>query len=171
MKICYIFVLVGILMMPSLAFSADNALEFRVKLNVHGDESIASPIKRYLSEEIQSLNDVIQSNDHYRYNITVIGGKLKNTGGDGAGVVLSVNIHTKFDNQHFSYMFKEEFVKEGMSLTNGLFYYPKHWVRSGSIHDLPSICRRIIADFDSQILQKQRDAIKGGKIYDLDSRL
>jgi hypothetical protein len=168
MKIRQLFVLVSILILPSLAFSADDVLEFRVKLDVHCDESIAIPIKSYLSEELQSLGDVIQSKDNYRYDITVIGGKLKNTGGDGVGVVLSVNIHTKFDNQHFSYMFKDEFVKEGMSLTNGLYYYPKHWIRSGSIHDLQSICRRIIADFNSQILQKQRDAIKGGKIYDLD---
>lgn len=168
MKIRHFFVLVGILILPKPAFSADNALEFRVKLNVHCDESIANPIKNYLSEELQSLGDVIQSKDNYRYDITVIGGKLKNTGGDGGGVVLSVNIHTKFDNQHFSYMFKDEFVKEGMSLTNGLYYYPTHWVRSGSIHDLQSICRRIIADFDSQILQKQRDAVKGGRIYYLD---
>ena len=168
MKKRYIFFLAGILILPSLAFSADSALEFRVKLNVRCDENIASRVKNYLSAELRNLSDVIQSKDNYRYDITVIGGRLKNSGGDGVGVVLSVNIHTRFDNRHFSFMFKEEFMKEGIILTNGLYYYPKHWIRSGSIHDLKSICRRIIADFDSQILQKQRDSIEEGPIYDLD---
>jgi hypothetical protein len=168
MEIRQLFVLVGILSLPSLAFSADNALEFRVKLDVHCDESVANRIKTYLSEELRALGDVIQSEDNYRYDISVIGGKLKNTGGDGVGVVLSVNIHTKFDNQPLSYLFKDEFMKDGIALTNDLYYYPKHWVRSGSLHDLQSICRRVIADFDNQILQKQRDAIKGGQIFDLD---
>jgi hypothetical protein len=168
MKIRQIFVLVGILSLPNLAFSADNALEFRVRLDVHCDENIANRVETYLSEELRSLGDVIQSGYNYRYDISVVGGKLKNTGEDGVGVVLSVNIHTKFDNQHLSYLFKDEFMKDGIALTNSLYYYPKHWVRSGSVHDLQSICRRIIADFDNQILKKQRDAIKGGQIFDLD---
>lgn len=160
MKIRQIFVLVGILILPSLAFSAENALEFRVLLQVKGDESIESRIKSYLSRELRALGDVIQSKDNYKYDITVLGAKLENKGGDGVGVVISVNILTKFNNQHFSYMFKEEFAKDCITLTNGLYYYPKHWVRVGSDHDLQSICRGIIADFNSQILQKQRDELQ-----------
>ena len=169
MKIRLMFFLAGILILPSLAFSADDDVaEFRVKLNAHCDESIANRIKSYLSEELRALSDVTLVKDNHRYDITLIGGKLNNTGKDGAGFVLSVNIHTKFDNQHFSYMLKDEFVKEGFALTNGLYYYPKHWIRSGSLHDLKSICRRIIADFDSQVLQKQRDALTDGQVFNLD---
>ena len=157
MKKGQIFVLVVILILPSLAFSTDNAREFRVKLDVRCDESIESRVKGYLSKELQALGDVIQSKDNYRYDINVLGVKLKNTGGDEVGVVLSVNVLTRFSNQHFSYIFKEEHVKDGITLTNGLYYYPKHWVRSGSVHDLRSICRGIVADFDRHILQKQRD--------------
>ena len=157
MRIRQLFVLVGILTLPNLAFSANNALEFRVLLRVEGDESIESRIHSYLSRELRALGDVIQSKDDYRYDINVLGVKLKNTGGDEVGVVLSVNVLTRFSNQHFSYIFKEEYVKHGITLTNDLYYYPKHWVRSGSVHDLRSICRGIIADFDRQILQKQRD--------------
>ena len=62
----------------------------------------------------------------------------------------------------------KEFVKQGIALTNDLYYYPKHWIRSGSSHDLQSICRRIIADFDSQILQKRRDILKEDRIFNLD---
>ena len=167
MKIRKIFVLIGILILPNLAFSADDTLEFRVKLDVRGDESLENRIENYLSRELRDLSDVIQSKDNYRYQITVLGVKLKNTIGDGIAV-LSVSIHTKFDSQAFSSMLKKEFVREGIILTKDLYYYPKHWVRSGSVHDLRSICRRIIADFDSQILQTQRDAIEGGKVYDLD---
>jgi hypothetical protein len=163
-----IFVLAGILILPSLAFSAEDTLEFRVKLDVRGDESLENPIEKYLSRELRDIDDVIQSKDNYRYHITVLGANMKNTMGDGV-VVLSVSIHTKFDNRTFSFMLKKEFVREGITLTKGLYYYPKHWVRSGSIHDLRSICRRIIADFNSQILQKQRDAINDGRVYDLDN--
>lgn len=156
MKIRQIIILLGILILPSVAFSDDNALEFRVKLDVKGDGSLESRIVSYLSRELRALGDVIQSKDNYKYDITVLGVKLDNKGGDEFGVVLTVNIYTKFDNQPFSFMFKEEFVKAGIKLTNGLYYYPKYWVRIGSEHDLRSICRGIIADFDSQILQKQR---------------
>jgi len=165
MRIRQIFVLVGILILPSLAFSADNAREFRVKLDVRGDEGIESRIKSYLSRELQALGDVIQSRDNYEYAITVIGAKLENTVGDGDGVVLSINIHTKFNNQSFCNMFKKKFEKECITMTNDLYYYPKHWVRSGSYFDLRSICRGIIADFDNQILHKQRDGSE--KFFDL----
>ena len=168
MNIKKIFVLVGILILPSLVFSADDALEFRVKLDVRGDESLEDQIENYLSRELRDLGDVIQSEDNYRYHITVLGANLKNTVGNGV-VVLSVSVHIKFDNLTFSSMLKKEFVREGIILTKGLYYYPKYWVRSGSVHDLRSICRRIITDFDSQILQKQRDAIKDGRVYDLDN--
>ena len=165
MKIIQFFALTGILFLPSLAFSADNAREFRVKLDVRGDENLENRIKNYLSRELRALGDVIQSEDNCEYVITVIGAKLENTVGDGGVVVLSVNIHTKFNNQSFSYMFKKKFAKEFITLTNDLYYYPKHWVRSGSYFDLRSMCRGIIADFDSQILQKQRDGFE--KFYDL----
>ncbi len=161
MKIRKIFVLAGILILPSLAFSADNALEFRVKLDVRGDESIASRIESNLSDELQALGDVIQPRNDCRYEINVIGVKLRNTFGGEVGAVLSVNVLTRFSSQHFSYMFKEEFRKAGTAYMDDLYYYPKHWVKSGSIHDLSSMCRRIIADFDSQILQKQRDEFQG----------
>jgi hypothetical protein len=163
-----LLILIAIMILPSLAFSADDALEFRVKLDVRGDESLENRIEKFLSRELRALGNVIQSEDKYEYDITILGAKLQNVIGDEMGIVLSVNIHTKFDNIAFSSMFKKEFMKEGIALTNDLYYYPKHWVRSGSVHDLQSICRRIIADFDSQILQKQRDAIKEGRIFDLD---
>ena len=165
MKIRQIFVLIGILFLPSLAFSADNAREFRVKLDVRCDESIESRINGYLSRELRALGDVIQAEDNYEYVITVIGAKLENTVGDGGGVVLSINIHTKFNNQSFSHMFKKKIAIEFITLTNDLYYYPKHWVRSGSYFDLRSMCRGVIADFDSQILHKQRDGSE--KFYDL----
>jgi hypothetical protein len=165
MKIRQIFVLAVILILPSLVFSADNSREFRVKLDVRCDESIESRLEGYLSRELRALDDVIQSEENHDYVITVIGAKLTNTIGEGDGVVLSVNIHTRFNNQSFCSMFKKKYAKECITMTNDLYHYPKHWVRSGSYFDLRSMCRGIIADFDSQILHKQRDGSE--KFFDL----
>jgi hypothetical protein len=165
MKIGRLFVLLGISILPSLAFSAENAREFRVKLDVRSDETIENRIKGYLSRELRALGDVIQSEDNCDYVITVLGAKLANTVGDGDGIVLSVNIHTNFNNQSFCSMFKKNYVKECITRTNDLYYYPKHWVRSGSYFDLQSMCRGVIANFDTQVLHKQRDGSE--KFFDL----
>jgi hypothetical protein len=127
-------------------------------LFVSADESIKGQIESYLSRELRALGDVTQSKNNYEYDITVVALKSHSKSGYEAGIVLSINIHQKFDNQFITFMFKEENKESGVEWTNGLYYYPEHWVRIGSNEDLKSICLGIIADFDSQILQKRRDS-------------
>ena len=43
------------------------------------------------------------------------------------------------------------------SMTADLSAYPRwHWLRVGGPKDLPELCKKIIADFDSQILEQRR---------------
>ena len=149
--------LVIIFLLPNLEVSAEDNLEFRVGLFVSAEESIKSQIQSYISRELRALGDIIQSTDNYEYDMTIIALKVKTKGGQETGVVLSINIHRKFDNQLMSFMFKEEYEKSGTTWLGGLYYYPEHWLRIGSNDDLQPLCKEIITDFDSKILQKKRD--------------
>jgi len=142
------------------AYSAENKLKFRVVVFVSADESIKGIIESYLSRELTSLGDVILSKEEYEYDLSVLVMKLHNKDGRETGIVLSDIIHKKFDNQFISFMFNEENKKLGLKWTDGLYYYPKLSVRTGSKNDLQSICQAIIADFDSSILQKRRDSFQ-----------
>jgi len=150
------FIVLAILTLPSIVSATDNSLNFRVGFFVSADESIKGLIESYMSRELRALGDVTQSKDSYEYNLAVVALKTQSKAGHETGVVLSVSIHQKFDNQFISFAFEEDSKKFGMEWTSGLYYYPEHWVVVGS--DLKSICLEIIADFDSKILQKRRDS-------------
>jgi hypothetical protein len=158
MKAKQFLIFLAILKLPALGLAADNSLSFRVGLFVSADESIKGRIESYLSRELRALGDVTQSKDNYEYDMTVVALKTQSKGGYETGVVLSVTIHQKFENEYLSSFFKEENKKAGIEWTNGLYFYPEHWVRVGANEDLKSICSGIIADFDSQTLQKRRDS-------------
>lgn len=157
MRVIQIFIFSLILTLPLDCLAASNPPDFRVALSVSADESIKGRIESYISRELRALGDVTQTKENSEYDIGIVALKSFSKSGYQTGIVLSITIHYKFDNQFISFSFKEESMEIGLELTSGLYFYPDHWLRIGATEDLKSICSGIVADFDSQILQERRE--------------
>lgn len=155
-----LILLAGLLLLPHFAFCRENPTGFSVALFVTADENIKSRIESSLSKGLSELDGVTLTPDNYEYVISVVATQLFTKSGQETGVVLSVNIHQKFDNREISFMFNEKYRDRIIEATERLYRQPTHWLRAGASGDLPAMCRRIIKDFDAQILQSRRDEFK-----------
>ncbi len=157
MKINLISIL--FLLISSQLYAAD-PLSFRVGFVVEAEDSIKGRIESYISRELRSLGDVIQSKENYDYFLSIIALKLRTESGYDTGVALSITIVSKFENKHMSFILedlKDEDKSIAMEFTSNLYYYPYHWLQKGSNEDLQSMCKDIVADFDIKFLQSYRD--------------
>jgi thiaminase len=82
--------------------------------------------------------------------------EVSTKGGYKSGIVLSVVILSKFSNQFLSTLVSDSYRKVVEKMTSNLYYYPDHWVRTGSTEDLRKLCSEIVADFDTKYLEESR---------------
>jgi len=145
-------------MLPIQVYSSENNYDFRVQLKISADDSIAGEIKSYLSRELRALGDVIQTKENIDYKISVIAIETLYEGGQKiGGSVLSVIVLEPFPNSVLSFYAKDEEKEMLLKITKNLYYNPYRWVQSGSTKNLFELCQKLIAHFDSTVLQPRRD--------------
>jgi hypothetical protein len=159
----YIFVI----LLPFLLFSSAYVIaaekmnyEAKVGLFITASEDIKSQVESYLSRELRSLNDVILTKDDYHYNLTVLAMNTYDSSGKNLGLVFSVTVHEKFDNKILSTFFKDILRDAGMDLTKNLLWDHDHYIQTGAKSELKYICEKIVANFDSRILIKDRETFR-----------
>jgi len=132
---------------------------FRVYINVIGDDSIKDNIYSYLSRDLRTLGDIVLTEDEYDYELCVIGLVAENKIGNEIGIVLSIVVNQKFDNKYFAEnIFKNSDNKNlFLSITGALYHEPKHYLYLTSTDGLKSLCSDFIVTFDVDTLQYVRD--------------
>lgn len=128
----------------------------KVQVSVSAEEAIRGQVESYVKRELRSLRDVTIVDEGADWELSILAMEVSTKGGYKSGVIISAVILRPFDNQMVSALLEEKYKETGAHLTEGLYRYPDHWLRTGSTDQLRSLCVEIVADFDSQHLEKSR---------------
>jgi hypothetical protein len=136
---------------PKCTFSA------KVKVSVAGQEKIVGAVGGYLAEALRALPDVELVAEGHQFEISILAGELTCEEKTKTGFAFSILIIEPFDCSLVAMCADRRYVEFFKSMTADLAAYPKwHWLRVGGPQDLPEMCKKIVADFDSQILEQRR---------------
>jgi hypothetical protein len=135
----------------------------KVAVNITADENIKGEVTSYVKRELRSLSDVLVADDKPDWQLDILAIEVATKAGYKSGVVLSVNITKPFENS-FWITWLRTVVPDSMSSliemldynTSDLYEIREHWVRVAPTDGLKTMCEGIVADFDSEILDKQR---------------
>jgi len=139
---------------------AGSEIQFQIKVNVSGDPSIKTLVSSYLNRELRALGDVELVNNNADWSMSIICAQTESIGGYPSSVLLSVVITELYPNAAIVSMLPTESKQPGDEITSNLYLARDHWVRSGSQGNLQEICSKIVADFDTLYLEKERQRWK-----------
>jgi len=134
----------------------------RIKLEVSGDESLIPLVSSYIGRELRALGDVVVTDSSPNAGMEVIA--LKEESPDGAvnfGYTLSVVTTFPLNDSIIRTILKDK-VEQSLIEEVGSFYSDGNivtafWVVTGPPSGLEDLCKRIVAQFDTQNLQHQRE--------------
>jgi len=136
---------------PQQPFSA------RVKVSVEGHERVISAVRGYLTGELQALGDVELVDENHQLELSVLAGELSCEGDKRTGYVLSILVIEPFDCSLIAWCAEQRHKEALKSMTSDLVSYPRwHWLRACGPASLPDICKMVITDFNSEVLEKRR---------------
>ncbi|MFH0771812.1 MAG: hypothetical protein V1933_04265 [Candidatus Omnitrophota bacterium] len=152
-----IAVLFAIVVLSVEVHAADAPFRAKVKVTVSADDNIKSAVISYLNRELRSLNDVELVDTDSGWEIDVVVMESKTVDGRKRGLVIfSTVILNHYDNQLLSLYFKPECKDVGLQMTSDLCDFYGHRVDKGPIDDLQSICKDVVANFDTKNLEVVR---------------
>jgi len=154
-----IIVLGAIAVLSLAAYAADTPnprFSAKVKVSVGGEESIKSSVSSYLNRELRSLGDVEIVDDNYEWAINITALENKIVGGKKSGFTIAAIFIQSFNNQLLRELVEPKHQDFVIKMTSGLSYYPDGWVVIGGPESLQELCKKIIADFDTECLEKVR---------------
>lgn len=141
-------------------YAAENSkciFSAKVKVSVEGHERIIHSVRDHLTEGLRALADVELVDDKHQFEISVLAGELSCAEETKTGYVLSILIIEPFDCSLVAMCADPRYVEFFKSMTADLSAYPRwHWLRVVGPKDLPELSKKIIADFNSQILEQRR---------------
>ena len=134
---------------------------FRVQVNVAGKESIKGLVTSYINRELRSLRDVeiVYNNPDWELDIVALE-VFTESSRKIIGVALSTIILRKFNHQFLVRLLPKSYRETVTHQTSGLYNFPGHNLRMGATDDLREICNEIVADFDTDYLEKERKSKK-----------
>jgi hypothetical protein len=148
----------------SLTVQAEDISSFRfsakVKVRVSANENIKGSVGSYINRELRSLNDVELVDSNPEWEINVLAMETKTVSGYKSGFVLSTVIINRFDNQMLLAALPQNYKEAASKMTSSLWWYPDHWVITGSTDDLHKLCKEIVADFDTKHLEESRKSFR-----------
>ncbi|MBN1515336.1 hypothetical protein JXA32_02085 [Candidatus Sumerlaeota bacterium] len=156
----YISSLLAVIFIFSSAYLAaaqeTKGLNSRVQLSVSAAEESREIISGFFTEKLNGIQDVELVNRDPSWKIDVVVMDLLAQDGTKNGVVVSVVILRQFDTKTITAVSPPSQKKYMEILTNNLYRFEEHWVRTGTPDDLKNLCDAIIADFDAEHLDRQR---------------
>jgi hypothetical protein len=151
---------------PHSGFSQEKDIEklsIRVKLACSAQDNIRGEVESYLRRELRSLNDVILVDENPDLEVRIIAMEQKTTDGIKVGLVFSVVVlEPMADTIKFWVMSQGKIAYDKLAFMDKLkddlriYAYKAHWVRTGPIEELRSICQKIVARFDIDHLEEAR---------------
>jgi hypothetical protein len=162
MSIKRIILVVLILITPSLLFAQIGYKpKLRVILSITADEEFHGLISSFLNRELRALHDVEIDEVDPQFEIFILARKITDTQKSVLGVIFSVVMFERFNNEALYDMYQPEKKVVADFLTSDLRKFKGQYVHTGSQKDIRRICESIIADFDSYVLEPQRKIYRG----------
>jgi hypothetical protein len=130
----------------------------RVSVSVSADEKIKGLIKGYVSSELRSLGGIVLSDVGPRWVLSIVALEPETKGGLKMGIILSTIVLEPFDNRYVVSQVSPKSKEVVSSFTSGLYRYSDHWIHTGALGDLKTLCEKIVADFDSNYIKPVKDS-------------
>jgi len=151
--------------------------ECKVRLAISADDEIRNEVYSYLRRELLSLGDVKLVEEDPDWIIQVVAMQIKNKAGYPTGLAFSLVIEKRVQVvkilllvvKHIFQIPSEEWEKLEQTkkhtdlekaftkVTDNLSDIRGHWLRVGDTEDIQRLCQMIVADFDAELLKKDRD--------------
>lgn len=154
-----LFIYLTVFSYPIAAYAKDIKFHATVGVDVSGNDSVKNRVVSYVGRELRSLGDVTVANDHPDYELSLIVLKTSNIQGFNTGYTIGTSVSTKFYNQYVVQAAQQKYKKVVSSSTSNLYIFTESYLNTGSPKELRKICRQIVANFDTDVLQKQRDMV------------
>ena len=140
---------------------------FLVQLIVEGEETLQERIASYVSHELRQLGDVRETSENPEMTINILAMEIHNNGGDEVGIAISTVVSQPFPKWIFKYIEKpvQSFFTEDFLFSDGLF--DRHYLMVGSSENLKELCAMIVADFDRDCIEPNRELMH--KVEDWES--
>ncbi len=154
-----LFAIIVVLSFEAHAADTNNArFTSRVKVTVSSNDNIKDTVSSYLNRELRALNDVELVDTDPEWVIDVMAMELKTSSGRKPGVVLSTVISLYYDKQEVINLVKPMYIdtlpRHGLQIS----YW--HWLEVDSTDNLQSICKKMVAEFDTQYLEAGRKSFR-----------
>jgi hypothetical protein len=139
------------------------AFSARVSIDVTAPQSIHSAISSYLTRELRELQGVQVVDSAAGYVLTVVAIETKSRGGQPTGVAMAVHSASVFDSALVGWVLQmrgeklAESSRKAVDLLTSRLQNPGQLeLYVGADDDLKVLCERIVASFDTEMLEKRR---------------
>jgi len=164
------FILVFMLM--SVALGQNDHRPFRAYCNIVCDDDTKSEISSYIRRELRELNDVCIDSNCYgstKVFLTIVALKTETIFGEHNGYALSIVSQVDFSENLLEAVFFDTYTQlDSLTLETMLspFYafMPSmkhtisHRIRVCDRNDLKEVCQKVVAHFDSEVLEPIRNS-------------
>lgn len=130
----------------------------RVSVSVSAQERIKALIESYIVSELRSLGGIVVTDVNPRWVLSIVALESETKAGLRLGVTLSTVVLEPFDNQYIVSLVSTKSKKAVSSFTSGLHRYSDHWINTGALQDLKTMCEIIVANFDSNHIKPVKDS-------------
>jgi hypothetical protein len=149
--------LLGIL--PAVGLARDlQPFSVRVFVSVSADEKIKGLIKSYISSALKNQGGVVLTDVSPRWVLSIVALEPETKGGLKMGVILSTVVLEPFDNRHVVSMASPKSKEVVSFFTSGLYRYSAHWIHTGALRDLKTLCETIAVNFDTNHIKPLKDS-------------
>jgi hypothetical protein len=139
---------------PTLQFSS------RVTLTITAPKSIKGEVESSMTQELRSLGGVVMVDEEADWVFVILGAELQTKRGDTYGVALSAVVLQAIDSRLLKEWFPAQRSPSHPSVvdvtSSHLYDFRGVWLRVGAKVHLQSLCRGVVADFNSKYLEEQR---------------
>jgi hypothetical protein len=149
--------LLGIL--PAVCLARDmQPFSARVSVTVSANEKIKGLIKSYISSELKTQGGVVLTDVSPRWVLSIVALEPETKGGLKMGVILSTVVLEPFDNRRVVGLVLPKSKEVVSSFTSGLYRYPDHWVHTGALRDLKTMCETIVSSFATNHIKPLKES-------------
>jgi hypothetical protein len=155
-RICVGFALC---LLPVVCLSEDlEPLSCSVSVSVSASENIKGLIENDISAELRSVGGIVLTDVSPSWVLSVVALELETKGGLKTGVILSTVVLESFDNRYVVSQALPKSREAVSSFTSGLYRYSDHWIHTGTLRDLKSLCETIVTNFEANHIRPIKES-------------
>ena len=131
--------------------------QVRVGIDVTAEGDLQAELKGLVSRELRALGDVVVTDTEPEYRLEIVGMETSTATGQRTGYAMSAIVtapyHASLAKEYLEFLdINYVVVPEVVSYLDGAVAMRDHWVESGGINDLGTLCASLVARFDRATL-------------------